>query len=761
MIGRHPTASRRHFPAALLIIIAVQIALGIFWAAAAPLWGAHEADYYNVVRFLVQQGRLPTEADYPPGEADVRQATQPPLYFFAAAPLVAMLDDAQPVPPGTQPGLVCFGAPDLTPYVSYFPTAHYGFPPHGSAAAGYALRLLNLAFGVGAVIFTYAAGRALFPHRPVIALSGVALLAFEGNILRMITTISNDALLLLIAAANLYYAARLIRTGEARYAVLLLATGALAILTRLSGWAVFAFDGLVLAIVLGAALWRDRWRKQRGQARAALIALVLVVAAGAALAAFNLAQYGSIFGRYRQLDELVLRTIGNLSVPWVTLIGVLEQTRVAYFEPLDLLQPRALVRHAYGLAVLAGLIGVPLAFVRGWLNRRDERSTGALALLVASALIAALLVLFRNAIVADETNTTLFSTAFIFAPLRYYGPGLPALALLISAGLLALIPPLPRLERLAQAHVLGFGLAGTWAVVTLLGTIIVLGSRPPIETLTLEAFSALEMVTPADHEPASNYVPRLLGYSVHQRPAEGMFDVTLYAEKGPWQHANAVARVEWGGSVCEFLAARGTYPASLWREDEIVVLRAAIPVCDPPTESDVPLTFRWWTVSSAGEFLITDEPPLSLGELQAGYTPAASCPGTLGTVADRYRVIRYNAPSEAIIGQTYVLSVHWYIYEAPDQLLARVYVLDHTETGTRYQCVHGQGSFAPSRWTRGQTVFFDGCPFVFPEDAPEGMYSVRVGLIDSTGVFLPAVDTSGQPAPENLVPVSVIDVRRN
>src|SRR5690606_16931418 len=118
---------------------------------------------------------------------------------------------------------------------------------------------------------------------------------------QMVTTISNDALLLLIAAANLYCAARMLEGGIVRWRwmIVLIGLSALAILTRLSGWAVLGFDVLVFLYAIGYTLWEARKRAKRSQLRAALVGLVLLVVTVLGVAAFNYSQYGTIFGRYR------------------------------------------------------------------------------------------------------------------------------------------------------------------------------------------------------------------------------------------------------------------------------------------------------------------------------------------------------------------------------------------------------------------------------------------------------------------------------
>src|SRR5262245_11243488 len=120
----------------LAAILIVQFMMGLASALNTQLWLLHEPDQYNVVRFLINHGRLPTENDYPADDAANLQATQPPLYFLVAAPIVALLDDHQPVPPGTQPDLLCLGGEaDNSTQMTYASTPGYDWPLSGTVSA--------------------------------------------------------------------------------------------------------------------------------------------------------------------------------------------------------------------------------------------------------------------------------------------------------------------------------------------------------------------------------------------------------------------------------------------------------------------------------------------------------------------------------------------------------------------------------------------------------------------------------------------------
>ncbi|MCZ2095986.1 MAG: hypothetical protein LC121_06880 [Anaerolineae bacterium] len=108
--------------AALLIL---NVIIGVSHATLTPLWQYHEPDYYTVIRFLISEHRFPEDADYADHNAAAHQATHPPLYFLITAPIVALFDDAQPVPMATSrsamPGWRRASEPVVT---SYMPTRH-------------------------------------------------------------------------------------------------------------------------------------------------------------------------------------------------------------------------------------------------------------------------------------------------------------------------------------------------------------------------------------------------------------------------------------------------------------------------------------------------------------------------------------------------------------------------------------------------------------------------------------------------------------
>lgn len=767
--------SARRLHLALALILIIQIALGIGWIAVIPLWQGHETDFFTVTRFLAQHGRLPTVEDYPPGAADTAQVTQPPLYFLIAAPVVAAFDSGAPLHGAVNPLPLCLGGEAGAVLArGWLPTAEENFPPPSAAAAGYGLRLLNLALGAVAIIFTFATARVLFPAHPALALTGAALLAFEPSTLRMITFISNDTLLLTLAAINLYCAARLIcrQPIRWRWAAALFVLAALAVLTRLAGWAVLALNVLLLLALalrlIGRAL------RQRGGRRQAWIAFSVIgaLAAGIALiAVFNLAASGSIFGRYSFLDERVGRALRAFDFSPLIAMTVLERTRLAFLEPFDLLSPRRAISFVYVLLPLILLGGALAALMTAGLNRLRRRAAPwlkPLLLLWAAFLIAAGLVWFRNVTdVAAYGGVTEYNSAGVFAPIRYYAPGLPAFALLLAAGGLALMHWAAQgLGRLApragsslarRAWLPPAALAGAWMSVALLGTITIVRAVPVVPAYTISEFAALSAITPVENSAGDPGLPRLLGFKAEPGAGAGLTRLTLYATLDePGTSALGRVRVNSSasaGSFCEFVPGRGALPLPIWEPGTIYALELDVPNCGVAAGAALDLSLEWQRANDDGQ--LTGEPsaPVLLGSLAAPEQIAANCPAVLGWIGG-YRAVKYTGPESVQAGEVLQPSLDWIIEQPSPEAAQRAYTFTHETTGQTFTCTRMDGSLA--EWTRGTYRYFDRCVFTFPADAPPGVYQVSVALLNASGAPLPAAGPGGEPLADGQVPVGQV-----
>lgn len=720
----------------LLILIGLYIALAGSHAFLVPLWQLHEADYYNVLRFITTQNRLPTPADYPAGDADNRQATHPPLFFLVAVPFVAALDSDENVPPPPYPLLYCPGSePANDPARDYPTTSAYDFPPQGAAAAAYALRLLNVAFGAAAVFFTYWAGRVLFAGRPGVALTGAAILALNPYVIDYVPIINNDALMLMFCAATCALGGKVLLAEHLRWwdiAALVLVT-VLGVLTKLPGWALVALTVMILAYRI---LFEVRSRRMLSTG-VAVIGLLMV-----AVGWFNLQTTGSLLGRYTVLDSVALGLLQQRQVPWVVVAGVMDFTLIHLLDPLTRLAPRAILVTGFWLfLLLCGLVVIVGVAAAMW--RRQRRWVESSMMLLFITALTVVMVVLRNTVTANVNNTTSYNLSTIYAPPQYYAPALPALALLIAAGVGSLMMSQRSRLRAAckAAPPLVFG------AVTVGGVLMLFANQPNVERFSAgnwQAGSDVQLVQPLETE--SSEVPQIVGYTSNLVPEAGWIDVTLYSRIAAPTNLNFVAQAQLDedDSACEFLpGGRGVYPTSRWQPGEIVVSRARIPNCSANLTGDAMLSIRWLGYTATGELALTS-PAVMLAQLDVPFAVASNCLENLGVIDERYQLVRWNSPPEVARGELYLPSVNWYVRQAGDQPATRVFTLVHEENGATYTCAGSPAPRLPHSWLRAEQVFFDHCVFPMPADAPTGRYQVYVSMVDgAAGEALAAVTPDG------------------
>lgn len=270
----------------LLIILLLKTVLGLLYITQQPLWQYHEADFVRVARHLRDFGEIPVLDDN--AAPDTRNESQPPLYYILLTPFVSLLDDNQPAPPGIHPPATCDAYnTNLTNLVT---TRADNPPVQGIVLTGYVLRGLSLFMALIGVVFTYLAGRTLFPTRPAVALVGAAIIAFEPTLMGLAAEINNDNVILMLGAVHLWLCARLLRNqGNLLVnSIALVGIGGLAVLSKLSGWLLLGLAFALLALVVSRLLWRSRSPRQT---RIAVVGSALVLLALVGLTVFNVRQY--------------------------------------------------------------------------------------------------------------------------------------------------------------------------------------------------------------------------------------------------------------------------------------------------------------------------------------------------------------------------------------------------------------------------------------------------------------------------------------
>ena len=449
--------SRRPRPArALLVILGAYAALTLAYNLATPVGeGPDEPEHFAYVQYLRAQGRLPV-APATTAEGMI-QAKHPPLYYAVAA-LVSLPWDIGQLGFMANP---FFGFDlDLGSNTRAVPNALLHFSreswPYAWAPdilAARVMRLVSLFFGLVTVAASWALARAAWPGRPALAWLVTSLVAFLPGFLFGSAVFSNDAAANAGAALASLAALRLATPEASRRDAL--AAGLALGLCLLSKLTTLPLAGLLgLALLLGAVQART-WRRLPGLAAWTALGTGLISAWWFAL---NMLRYGMddplgwkrFSGRAADLAR---------STPLSAELGQFWQVQLASFWGWFGWLALPLPRWHYGVAT--GLALTALAGLARWGLR--ERRASSLATRRALALAT-----LTVALAYASVFRLAFDMNLVVAHGRLLYIALPALALLVATGLLALCPP--AWERRA-ALALGLGLFGL-ALQALVGTLL-------------------------------------------------------------------------------------------------------------------------------------------------------------------------------------------------------------------------------------------------------------------------------------------------
>ncbi|MCA9981775.1 MAG: phospholipid carrier-dependent glycosyltransferase, partial [Anaerolineales bacterium] len=319
--------------------------------------------------------------------------------------------------------------------------ANESFPWAGDVLAARLVRFLNIGVGALTVVLTYATAVLMWPRNRAMAVGSSAILAFSPMFLYMSGTINNDVIAALSGAAVMYASVRLLlsdvgfggdeepfwRSGV-RWGVVMGAAYALALMSKFNLAPIAATQVLVMTFVA----WRH---KQWG---AWVVSGVAMFLSTAVLAGWWFLRNTLIYGEPTGVETLTelwgVRTpsesfwlvIQELPNAWSSLWGRFGFGQI----PLP-----GWFYTAVWVATLAAGGGLVWAFVRAIKARRVARN----------GLAAVLLFLLVSTFFAVLFAYMLISPAGAMG--RFFFPGLPALVILLFAGL-ALWPVAGRWEAL-------------------------------------------------------------------------------------------------------------------------------------------------------------------------------------------------------------------------------------------------------------------------------------------------------------------------
>jgi len=436
--------SARHERTWLALLVAVHIALGIYWGAVNPLFEANdEVGHYYHVRYIARHGRL-----VPAGEQVVDmwdESRQPPAYYLLAALPVSLIntDDGPPYTPNPYAGWDR-GMGGLNALMHDWDAE--AFPWRGGVLAVHVARAVSTLLGALTLLATYAAGSRLDPSRWQVRWGATLGLALWPQFRFGSSSINNDSLVTLAGALMLFSLIGLVRSprrGRWPWILAAGASGALAAFSKNNGLQVAAAGVLVVLWIALFASGRHGWRFW--------VPVATVSVAG-------LAVVGWWYARNLSGGQ------GALALPFMD-VWIYQFRQLFTGESVGLAQfARRLgsTGHYAWRSLWAafgwGNVGYPASFywlAGAWclgsigllLPRRPGRSMARGGVYVALLMVAAILL---------PTWLLYVATGIPHLQGRYLLPGLPALVLLISLGWDRLLPQ--RFLRGFWGGCAGFGL---------------------------------------------------------------------------------------------------------------------------------------------------------------------------------------------------------------------------------------------------------------------------------------------------------------
>ncbi len=239
-------------------VVALFAIIATVFSVTTPIFEASdEISHYPVVEHIATTGQLPVQE---PGVETLweQEGSQPPLYYMLAAGLTFWIDtsDLEVIRwrnPHAKIGVPL--DPDNTNMVIH--TEAEPFPWKGTVLAVHVSRLFSVLLGCITVVISYLLAREVWPDERWVHLLTIGLVAFNPMLLFITGSVNNDNLMILFGSWLLLLCARIVREGITHQRASTLATvGALATLTKISGWTFMPLIGLTLLM----HVWQSNWR---------------------------------------------------------------------------------------------------------------------------------------------------------------------------------------------------------------------------------------------------------------------------------------------------------------------------------------------------------------------------------------------------------------------------------------------------------------------------------------------------------------------
>ncbi len=748
--------SERAARRALAAILILFVILGTAYALTTPtLEGPDEIHHYDYIRSLVNTSSPPISE-----EGDRGFGHHAPLYYVSGA-------------------LASFwvGEDDLgvwrarhNPYFSYRfgdvgrdnknlyvhpDDDHFGTSDTWLGVR--VVRVLSVLMGAATVWVIFRIGREVFPERAEMALGAAGLAAFIPEFLFVSGVVNDDNGAALFGALALWAMMRILRKGpdRGRCMALGLALG-LGWLSKLTVIALLPVAGLVVALIA----WRSRsWRDLLGWGLIVFGVAALLIAPWVARQSIlygdpiGLSQEREGFGEPERLPSLAdlwpdlywLRTSfwGRLGANQIPLAGWI-------YVVLDLL-------------TLIAILGLALMVVR---RRRLLQSS---------------LSNLRSPFATRPLQFILLATAFLLTlgpmvvrrflrPMpnfgRYLFPVLPAIALLLFAGLAAWLPR-------RRHSILAVGVTAAMLALGVAGLVFFLApayARPPVYDATVAPKPAhrLDWVYLEEGQPLA----RLQGYDLDSEKVEPgeMLQVTLYWEALMETKTNYVLFAQLFGRQAATVGQRDTcpglghYPTSFWQPGQVILDEVPIPVSpDAVGPARLRLDVGLYRRDDGERLAVVDDAGNTVGAATIGWLklsamkvipqPAVVTDYRFG---DGIALVGYDLEEKA---EGLRLILHWASL-APVDRDYTVFVHFVGPDGTLAAQADGPpagGHYPTSLWAFGEIVFDER--LVLTQGLPGGTYYLHLGMyLLETGERLPALDVDGVRLSDDVVVLTEVEL---
>ncbi len=735
MTNQKPTAPRKLWLGFILFFyLAVTMAYGFI----NPLFEAPDAHlHYLVTQYIADKGRLPVVggADLY-GEEINQEAAQPPLYYLLGAALIAPLDTADSYTQIWKNRYAAIGnASTPVNRNRLIHTAVEDWPWQGYAQAAHLLRLFSTMLGLGTLLCIYGGGRLLWPqdsYKPLLA-TGLAAFLPQFNFLH--ASISNDPLIIFLAAFALWQLMRIWLAGVTNGRLLLLGiTIGLAALAKNAGITLLVYAGGVLLLL---AL-RERVSVRKFVGWFALLVVPILALAGW-LWLRNWGLYGDITATNQFIQIAggdrgynLWQVLAESSGLWQSLIGVFGWFTV---------RPPAWVYAFWNSIVIMALLGGLWGLWRGNWRKSVHRPTSLASLLNQKWVLPLLL---AGWVVAVYASLLLFMLQTEAAQGRLLLPALLPLALGLTYGWTT-TNWLRRLSKLLTPLALLVTIYCLWFVIRPVYALPEVVESLPQDALLIDedmghglqlvgALVETETAVPGDTITLTLYWRANI---IPTEPPEQV--ISLFGRDG----------VEIGKT--HTYHGRGMYPATLWPAGRLIADRTQVNI-DAATA--VPVLGRISVGLADGERVTAGEVKILPTEWPDAAEPRLAL---LGETIELLDVIV--TPQQAAPGETIELNVQWRATAVP---AGNYTTLLHLGQPDQPPLAVGDrpplNADYPTRvWAVGE-IINDNYILTLPEDVGNGRHPLWIGMYDSKSLERLPLTVNGEPQPTNVFLAGWIEV---